>query len=441
MNTTDPQLRSWIEAANVKDADFPIQALPWGAFRRKGSREAPRLGVPIGDRVLEVKKCVEAGLMRGVDTAVGEALCAPNLNALLALGPKAWTAARSGVSELLSAECPLLRDSNRWNKRALVRLDAVDLVLPVDIGDYTDFYASLHHATNVGSMFRPEQPLMPNWKHMPVGYHGRASSIVLGGNGPGESAVVRRPMGQTCPKEGDPPTFGPTKALDYELEVGFLIGPGNALGTRISVDDARNHIFGVVLVNDWSARDVQRWEYQPLGPFNAKNFATSVSPWVMPLEALAPFETAPPKRAKGDPKPLEYLSFKDDFTFDIKLEVHLSSAAMREKGKAPILVSATSFKELYWTMSQMVAHHTSTGCNLRPGDLLASGTVSGADEDERGCLIERTWRGEKPIKLPDGTTRKYLEDGDEVIIKGHCAKRGATRISLGECRAIVLPAE
>lgn len=435
MTTTDPQLRSWVEAANVKDAEFPIQSLPWGAFRRKGSGEAPRLGVPIGDKILEVKKCVEAGLLRGIDTAVGEALCATNLNALLALGPKAWSAARTAISEVLREDNPSLRESHRWSKRAILPLDSIELVLPVSVGDYTDFYASLHHATNVGTMFRPDNPILPNWKHLPVGYHGRASSIVLGGT------PVRRPMGQTCAKDGDPPAFGATKSLDYELELGFLIGPGNALGQRIPVAEARGHIFGVLLVNDWSARDVQRWEYQPLGPFNAKNFATSIGPWVMPLEALEPFAAAPPKRPKGDPKPLEYLSFKDDFTFDIKLEVLLSSAAMREKGTAPMVVSTGSFKELYWTMSQMVAHHTSTGCNLRPGDLLASGTISGEDEDERGCLLERTWRGERPLKLPDKTTRKFLEDGDEVILRAFCAKRGATRISLGECRGVVLPAE
>jgi len=434
MNTTDPKLRSWIEPANEKGAEFPIQSLPWTAFRRRGSSEVPRLGVAIGDRLLEVKKCVEAGLLRGVDVSVAEALCTPTVNALLALGPDAWQAAREAISELLNADCPHLRDSNRWNKRALVPLESAELSLPVAVGDYTDFYASVHHATNVGSMFRPDQPLMPNWKNLPVGYHGRASSIIPSGQ------PIVRPMGQTCPKDGEPPVFGPVRGLDYELEVGCVIGQGNPLGSRIAVGDASRHIFGLVLVNDWSARDVQRWEYQPLGPFNSKNFATSLGCMVVPMAALEPFKTAPPKRPKGDPKPLEYLVSKDDFLIDLRLEVLISSAAMREKGTAAHQISSGNLKDLYWTFSQMIAHHTSTGCNLRPGDLLASGTISGAEEDERGCLLERTWRGEKPIKLPDGSTRKFLEDGDEVIMRGWCEKRGATRISLGEVRAIVQPA-
>lgn len=442
-NTLDPSLKSWVEAANAKDAAYPIQLLPWGAFHRQGSLEEPRLGVPIGDRILELRKVVEAGIMHGVDPVLGEALCASTLNELLALGPEAWSAARRAIAELLRDDCPLLRDSNRWRKRAMVPLEQVVFDLPVRIGNYTDFYASINHATNVGSMFRPEQPLMPNWKHLPVGYHGRASSIVVGGT------PIRRPMGQLPPKEGgkstaktEPaPTFGPTQALDFELELGVIVGPGNDLGTRISVNEAERHIFGVVLVNDWSARDVQRWEYQPLGPFNGKNFATSVSPLVVQLEALAPFRTAAPKRAKGDPKPLEYLVAKDDFGLDIELQVLLSSAAMREAGKDPVEISATNANELYWTFSQMIAHHTSTGCNLRPGDLIASGTISGEKLDEAGCLLERTKRGEKPIKLPDGSTRTFLQDGDEVIFRATCAKRGARSIVVGECRGVVMGAE
>ncbi len=434
MTTTDPKLQSWIEGANEKGAAFPIQALPWTAFRRRGSEESLRLGVPIGDRLLELKKCVEAGLLRGIDTRIGASLCGSDLNELMAMGPEAWAIVREAISELLSADCPHLRDSNRWRKRAILPLDSAELAFPVTVGDYTDFYASVHHATNVGSMFRPDQPLMPNWKNLPVGYHGRASSIVSSG------VDVIRPMGQTSAKEGEPPVFGPSRSLDYELEVGVVVGEGNPLGTRVAIADASRHIFGFVLVNDWSARDVQRWEYQPLGPFNAKNFATSVGCIVMPLAAMEPFKVAPPKRAKGDPKPLEYLSFGDDFQVDLRLEVLISSAAMKAKDLPPFKLSSGRLKDLYWTFAQMIAHHTSTGCNLRPGDLLASGTISGPDEDERGCLLERTWRGEKPVTLPDGTTRRFLEDGDEVIMRGWCEKRGATRISLGEVRATVLPA-
>ncbi|HMN96363.1 MAG TPA: fumarylacetoacetase [Phycisphaerales bacterium] len=435
MNTTDPQLRSWIESANAKDSAFPIQMLPWCSFRRAGSSELPRLGVAIGDVILEVKKCVEAGLMRAIDPVVGEALCGRTLNPLLALGEAAWIEARASVAELLSEACETLRESNRWRKRAIIPADKAEFAMPVEIGNYTDFYASLHHATNVGSMFRPDNPLMPNWKHMPVGYHGRASSVILGGT------PIRRPMGQSVAKEGAAPEFGPSAALDYELELGCIIGTGNALGTRIPVGEATRHIFGYVLVNDWSARDIQRWEYQPLGPFNGKNFATSISPFVVQRHALEPFLAAPPKRAKGDPKPLPYLVAEEDRSLDIRLEVLLSSAAMREKGLDPIVVSTSNAKELYWTFAQMIAHHSSSGCNLRPGDLVASGTISGKDDDERGCLLERTWKGEKPIKLPDGTKRTWLEDGDEVIMRASCVKRGARTLSLGEVRGVVLPAE
>jgi len=432
--TTDPKLMSWVDAANAPDAEFPVQALPWTAFRRRGSSESPRLGIPIGDMMLELRKCVEAGLLRGIDTDLGEALCAQNLNRLLAMPPEAWRVAREAISHVLRHDTTTLRDSNRWRKRAILPFSMCELLMPVSVGDYTDFYASLHHATNVGSMFRPDNPLLPNWKHLPIGYHGRASSIVLSGT------RVARPHGQTCPKEGDPPVFGPVKSLDYELEVGCVIGGENPIGTRVDIADAQHRLFGLVLVNDWSARDVQKWEYQPLGPFNAKNFATSIGPYVMQMEALEPFRTAPPKRAKGDPKPLPYLMSADDFAIDLKVEVLIESATMREKEIEPMSVSVGSMKDLYWTLSQMVAHHTSTGCNLRPGDLIATGTISGKEEESRGCLLERTWRGEQPLTLPDGTKRTWLEDGDEVIIRGWCEKRGARRITLGECRGRIVPA-
>src|SRR5687767_11594787 len=309
--------------------------------------------------------------------------------------------------------------------------------LPVTIGNYTDFYASVHHATNVGSMFRPDNPLLPNYKYVPIGYHGRASSIGVSGG------VVRRPSGQVKADSDPAPGFGPTSRLDYELEVGAYIGPGNALGSEIPVAAAEDHLFGLCLVNDWSARDIQAWEYQPLGPFLAKNFATSVSPWVVTLEALAPFRSPAFRRAEGDPAPLPYLDDARDRergAFDIELEVLLLSARMRDAGLGPLRLSRTRFTEMYWTMAQMLAHHASNGCNLRPGDLMASGTVSGSVKDSRGCLLELTWRGTEPLTLPGGETRRFLADGDEVVFRGYCQREGATRIGLGECRVQIIPA-
>ncbi len=434
MTRSEQSMNSWIESANASNSDFPLLNLPYCLFRRTGSGESPRLGVGIGDQILELKKCAEEGFLDDLDDAALDALCKPAFNDLLSLGHEAWSLTRKCLITLLHADTPALRDSNRWRKRMFIEMDRAELVCPTSIGDYTDFYASEHHATNVGSMFRPDKPLMPNWKNLPVGYHGRASSIVMSGT------PIRRPCGQTCAKDDGPTEFGPSKSLDYEFEMGFLIGPGNALGERITVDDAKNHIFGMVIVNDWSARDIQRWEYQPLGPFNAKNFATTISPWIVTLEALEPYFVGPPKRAKSDPKLLDYLVAGDDFLIDIDLVASISSATMREKGIPPFVVSEANFKDLYWTMSQMVAHHTSTGCNLRPMDLLATGTISGKAEASRGCLLERTWRGENPIELPDGTKRKFLEDGDEVILRASCSKKGAPRISFGECRGVITPA-
>jgi fumarylacetoacetase len=307
-------------------------------------------------------------------------------------------------------------------------------LLPFAIGDYTDFYASLHHATNVGSMFRPTNPLLPNWKHVPIGYHGRASSIVPSGT------PIVRPHGQTVANDEGPPGFGPSRLMDYELEVGFFVGEGNELGSTIPVADAWRRIFGFCLVNDWSARDVQKWEYQPLGPFLAKNFATSISPWVVTTDALEPFLVPGPPRGEGDPSPLPYLVDPAGRNIDLTLEVLVASAAMREKGMAPTRVSLGGFRDMFWTPAQMLAHHASGGCNMRTGDLLASGTVSGPTKESRGCLLERTWRGTEPITLGDGTERKFLQDGDEVILRGWCAKPGFPRIGLGECRGIVRPA-
>ncbi len=316
----------------------------------------------------------------------------------------------------------------------MIPMNNAELLIPAAIGDYTDFYASIHHATNVGSMFRPDNPLMPNYKHLPVGYHGRASSIVASGT------PIRRPHGQTKADTADDPSFGPCRLLDYELEMGFFVGPRNGLGTRVPIAAARDHIFGMVIVNDWSARDIQKWEYQPLGPFNAKNFATSISPWVVTLEALAPFRVPGPPRGDDDPPILDYLQPAADLALDITVEVYLSSETMRRKGMDPLPVSRGTFRDMYWTIGQMLAHHTSTGCNLRPGDLLASGTVSGPAEDSHGCLLERTWRGQQPLELPDETHRTFLQDGDEVVIRAYCEGEGAARIGFGECRGVVAPA-
>jgi fumarylacetoacetase len=320
--------------------------------------------------------------------------------------------------------------------RFLVPLRDAELMLPVEIGDYTDFYASIHHATNVGSMFRPDNPLLPNYKWVPIGYHGRASSIVASG------APVQRPAGQTRDGNDGPPTFGPSRRVDYELEVGALIGAGNVLGTPVGIDDAEQHVFGLCLVNDWSARDIQAWEYQPLGPFLSKSFATTISPWVVSLDALAPFRSPAAARPESDPQPLPYLASRavsESGAFDIVLEVFLSTAQMRDTGLKPFRVSAGRFADMYWTISQFVTHHTSNGCNLRPGDLLASGTVSGPTKESRGCLLERTWRGAEPIELPSGETRAFLQDGDEVTLRGYCERDGFRHIGFGECVGRLFP--
>jgi fumarylacetoacetase len=344
----------------------------------------------------------------------------------MALGREAMGALRAWLMELLSAA--------NFRKRVeplLVARAGAEMLLPAQIGDYTDFYASVYHATNVGRLFRPENPLLPNYKYVPIGYHGRASSIVVSG------AEIRRPSGQTKPADAAEPVFGPTRALDYELEVGFFVGAGNELGTAVPLSEAESHIFGLCLVNDWSARDVQAWEYQPLGPFLAKNFATTISPWVVTMDALRPFRVPGFGRAEGDPAPLGYLDAAQDRTrggFDVTLEVWLRTARMRE----PVRVSRGNLRDLYWTLGQMLTHHASNGCNLQPGDLMASGTVSGATEDSLGCLLEMTRRGAQPLELSDAETRKFLEDGDEVILRGYCEREGVARIGFGECRGRVV---
>ncbi|MHC4420988.1 MAG: fumarylacetoacetase [Planctomycetota bacterium] len=433
--THDPALSSWVETANDPATDFPIQNLPFGVFRRAGTSEPPRIGVAIGAHVLDVLGCLEEDLLEGIGPESARALSGSTLNHLMSQGADAWSAARRAISTLLAAGTPTLRDNAVLRERLLVPSDGAELTVPAVIGDYTDFYASVHHATNVGSMFRPDNPLLPNYKHLPVGYHGRASSIL------GSGTPVRRPQGQTKDDDAAAPTFGPSRLLDYELEMGFLIGPGNDLGQRIPMAEARKHIFGMVIVNDWSARDIQKWEYQPLGPFNAKNFATTISPWVVTLEALEPYRVPGPPRGDDDPPTLEYLQPTEGAAYDITVEAYVSSEQMRQRGMEPLRVSQTDFAGMYWTIAQMLVHHTSTGCNLQPGDLMGSGTISGPDEDARGCLLERTWRGQNPLKLPDGTERKFLQDGDAVVIKAFCEKPGTPRIGFGECRGVILPAD
>jgi fumarylacetoacetase len=426
----------WVPGADRADGDFPISNLPWGVAERPDRPGVPHIFAAIGDHALDMTECAGYGLLEGAPASVVDALRRPTLNAFMALGQAGWRAARAVATELLTVGQRGIRDHARRDD-VLVPRSRLRMCMPASVGDYTDFYASVHHASNVGAMFRPGgAALLPNWKHLPVGYHGRASSLVVDGT------PVTRPHGQTSATDDGPPTFGPCKLLDYELEMGFFVGgPGNAMGERIAISKAREHLFGCVIVNDWSARDIQKWEYQPLGPFNAKNFCTTLSPWVVTLDALAPYCEPGPARGADDPAILDYLRLADDFVVNVTLEVRIQSAAMREKGVAGTLISRGNFRDMYWTMCQMLAHHTSTGCNMRPGDLLASGTISGPAKDSRGCLLERTWRGTEPITLDDGTERKFLQDGDEVIIAGWCEKPGLPRVGFGECRGRVLPAK
>lgn len=409
--TNDPALRSFVPVS--PDSHFPIQNLPYGAFRRRaGGRTA--IGTAIGDQVLDLAVLEEAGLLK---VAAAPVFAQPSLNAFMALGTPAWHEARAAISRLLRHDEPALRDASSLREKALVPMSDVDMLLPAEIGDYTDFYSSREHATNVGTMFRgPDNALMPNWLHLPVAYHGRASSVVVSGTD------LRRPWGQIKP--GDSPLHEPSRSLDFELEMGFFIGPGNPLGEPIPIARAPEHIFGMVLVNDWSARDIQQWEYVPLGPFLSKNFGTSISPWVVTLEALEPFRTAGPPQ---EPRPLPYLRTPGDWTLNIHLEVLLQGDRMPQAQR----ISASNARHLYWNICQQLAHHTVNGCNLRPGDLLASGTISGPTPDSLGCLLELTWKGTRPLQLAGGETRTFLQDGDRVTMTGWCQGDGY-RVGFGE---------
>jgi fumarylacetoacetase len=422
---------SWLASANEAGGGFPLQNLPFCAFQVRGGGQ--RLGVGIGDSILDLAKLARSEAMSGVSVDVREACMEPTLNRLMACGVEKTRKLRSVLMRMLE-DVP--EGTAEKLKQLMHPMSVAQFCVPVAVGDYTDFYASIHHATNVGKLFRPDQPLMPNYKFVPIGYHGRASSIVISGT------AVKRPQGQTKAPSADAPVFGHSNQMDYELELGAYIGIGNSLGCPIDVDEAEQHIFGVSMVNDWSARDIQAWEYQPLGPFLGKSFATSVSPWVVAMDALAPYRVPVAAHASGDPEPLGYLASRRSAEqgIDVRLEVYLVTLKMREASLDPVRLSSVSAKELYWSFAQMVAHHTSNGCNLRTGDLLASGTISGREPGSWGSLLEITRRGTEPLQLPSGEERRFLEDGDEITFKGFCEREGLPRISLGECKGIIIPA-
>ena len=432
--THSPELRSWVDSANAPTTDFPVQNLALGVFRANDGRARP--SVAIGDQILDLTAAVNLKLLDAAEAQLVEA-CASDgaLNLLLEAGPKQMRSLRSALSLLLRDDSAQGKTAREHAATLLVPSADAEPLLPVRIGDYSDFYTSIHHASNVGRMFRPDNALLPNYKWVPIGYHGRASSIIPSGQG------VHRPSGQTRDDSQTAPVFGPSRRLDYELEIGVVIGRGNALGAPIPIASADTHIAGLCLVNDWSARDIQTWEYQPLGPFLAKSFATTISPWLVTLDALAPFRVPLAERGPDDPAPLAYLDDASDRSqggFAIELSVWLTSARMREERRAPFLVSTGRYaSSVFWTPAQLVAHHTSNGCNLRPGDLLATGTVSGPTPESRGCLLERTWRGSEPLSLPSGEARRFLEDGDEVSMRGRCERPGFRPIGFGECRGIV----
>jgi len=432
--THDPSLTSWIESANSPDSDFPIQNLPFGVFSRKGDAER-RVGVAIGDQIIDIGESLSANLWTGKARDVARWCDRPNLNELMQAPRESLSEFRARLSELLSGTPGDNSVINPLPPGALVPMLEAEMFVPAEIGDYTDFYASIYHATNVGKIFRPDNPLFPNYKHVPIGYHGRASSIVISGTG------VNRPKGQTLESGSTTPTFAPTQMLDYEAEVGFYVGRGTELGETISLNEAEEHLFGICLVNDWSARDIQSWEYQPLGPFLAKNFATTVSPWVVTWEALEPYRAPAFFRRPNDPQPLPYLASDKDRNeggLDLNIEVYIRSMLMREGRLRPFRLSAASLADMYWTPAQMLTHHASNGCNLRPGDLFASGTVSGPDPGSQGCLLELTRRGADPIALPTGEERRFLHDGDEIIMRAYFQREGAARIGLGECAGLIV---
>lgn len=430
--THDPKLRSWVVSANAAGNDFPIQNLPHGVFRRKHSHEDFRGGVAIGDQIVDIQALLQRGVLPESVRQAASLAAKASLNDFMALPKAQRSALRSALSQLLAEGSPK-EDSVR---PCLVPQGESEHGLPCRIENFSDFYSSLSHATNVGALFRPDNPVLPNYRWLPVGYHGRTSSIRVSG------VDVIRPVGQLKDPLKDQPDFAPCRRLDYEVELGFLVGQGNELGTAIDMAEAEDHLFGICLLNDWSARDIQSWEYQPLGPFLAKSFFTSLSPWVVTLEALEPYRTGF-QRPVGEPAPLPHLwdaCLPDRGSIDIRIRMSLQTARMREAGEQPVVISTSNFTDAYWAMSQLVAHQTSNGTNLCPGDLLGSGTLSGPDPSSRACLLELTTGGKNPIELPNGEQRSFLEDGDTVIMTAFCEQDGFAHIGFGECRATVKPA-
>ena len=430
--THDPKLVSWVTSANDGRTDFPIQNLPFAIFRRQGNGEAWRGGVAIGDQIVDMAAALKAGVFTGDALPAAQAAAEATLNNLMALGHQPLSHLRSQLSKALRSGAA----QEATLKACLVPQADAEYNLPARIGDYTDFYTSVYHATNIGKQFRPDNPLLPNYKWVPIGYHGRSSSIGVSGQ------AFKRPKGQIKPPDADVPVLKPSARVDIELEMGVFVGQPNELGDAVTIDEAESHIFGLVLFNDWSARDIQPWEYQPLGPFLAKNFASTVSPWVVTMEALAPYRTAF-SHPEGDPQPLPYLASAANSAeggLDIHLEALLETPKMRAAKTPPARITLSNYRHAYWTAAQMVTHHTVNGCNLQPGDLLGTGTLSGPTLDSACALIELTTGGKNPVQLPGGETRTWLEDGDTVILRGWCEKPGAARIGFGECVGTVLPA-
>ena len=428
--THDPARRSWVESANAPDCEYPIQNLPFGVFRPAAGLP-PRVGVAIGDQIVDMAGACTM-LLGGAAGAQG-AFAAPFLNPLMSMGPQAWSAVRLALSRALSTE----HGQGMGLRPHLTPMAQAEIRMPVAFRNFTDFFASVFHATNAGRMFRPDNPLMPNYKYVPVAYHSRASSVRISGT------PVKRPLGQRKAPNDAAPTYGPSRHLDFELELGIYVGTGSELGQTVPVGQALDRVFGFCLLNDWSARDIQAWEYQPLGPFLGKNFGTTISPWVVTAEALVPFRIPAYTRPEGDPAPLPYLADAKDQAsggFDVTLEAYISTEAMRRDGTPPQRITATSFATIYWTVAQMIAHHTSNGCNLEIGDLIGSGTISGPEKSSWGSLLELTMRGTEPLTLPSGEKRGFIEDGDEIMFRGFCTKPGYPRIGFGECRAVIQPA-
>ena len=429
-DTHDPALTSWVASANELGCDFPVQNLPFGVFRRAGTAEAFRGGVAIGNQILDVGAAIHAGTLSG---AGADACKEETLNTLMGLGKSAWSDLRGQLSALL-------RDGGDADKGAacLVPMADAEMTVPASIGDYTDFYSSINHATNVGKMFRPDNPLLPNYKYVPIAYHGRSSSIRISGT------PTKRPMGQLKAPDADAPVFAACKRLDYETELGVYVGPQTELGETVPLDKAEDYIFGMCILNDWSSRDIQTWEYQPLGPFLAKNFSSTISPWIVTMEALAPYRREVYQRPDDDPAPLAYLTNADHEKsggLDINLEVAVATKAMRKNGDAPQAIGTPDFKDMYWTIFQMFTHHTSNGCDFNPGDFYGTGTISGTGPDECGSILEVCKGGKKPIDFPGGETRTFLEDGDEVVMRAWCEGDGKPRIGFGDCRSVITPAD